>query len=281
MSFNKIRSYAKINLALNIVGKTSHLHKIESLITFVSLHDEILIKKTKTSNHKISFFGRFSKGIGKENSISKLLKILDKRKLIQNKKFIIKIKKKIPIQAGLGGGSMNAASVLKYLLKKEKIKVTRKEIIKICGSVGSDVILGMRLGNLILTSKNKVRYFKKKQKFHVLVVKPNFGCATKEIYSRVKNFCKTEFNRPNRRMFGINFLKEKRNQLEEVSFVKYPKLKLIKSYLENINNPIFVRMTGSGSALIAYYQSKEKTENAKKMFKKKYKNYWCISSKTI
>ena len=79
MSFNKIRSYAKINLALNIIGKTSHLHKIESLITFVSLHDEILIKKTKTSNHKISFFGRFSKGIGKENSISKLLKILDKK----------------------------------------------------------------------------------------------------------------------------------------------------------------------------------------------------------
>ena len=59
---------------------------------------------------------------------------------------------------------MNAASVLKYLLKKEK-RLARKEIIKICGSVGSDVILGMRLGNLILTSKNKVRYFKKNKNF--------------------------------------------------------------------------------------------------------------------
>ena len=82
-------------------------------------------------------------------------------------------------------------------------------------------------------------------------------------------------------MFGVNYIKRTKNQLEEISFTKYPKLRIIKSYLENTNNPFLVRMTGSGSALIAYYQSKEKTENAKKMFKRKYRNYWCISSKTI
>ena len=44
----KIKSYAKLNLALNIVGKTSSLHKIESIVAFVSLHDEIFIKKIKS-----------------------------------------------------------------------------------------------------------------------------------------------------------------------------------------------------------------------------------------
>ena len=82
-------------------------------------------------------------------------------------------------------------------------------------------------------------------------------------------------------MFKVNFLKKTENQLETIAFSKYPKLKSLKSELENINKPIFVRMTGSGSALIAYYESKEKCEKAKKKFNSKHKNYWCISSKTI
>ena len=49
----KIKSYAKLNLALNIVGKTSYMHKIESIVTFASLHDEIFIKKIKSKSHNI------------------------------------------------------------------------------------------------------------------------------------------------------------------------------------------------------------------------------------
>ena len=119
MNFNKIRSHAKINLALNITGKNLFLHKIESIISFVELHDKILIKKIKSQNHRVSFHGQFSKNISKNNTVSKLLEILDKRKILQNKKFQIKIDKRIPNKAGLGGGSMNAANILKYFLKKK------------------------------------------------------------------------------------------------------------------------------------------------------------------
>ena len=66
MKYNKIKSYAKINLALNIVGKTSNLHKIESIIAFVDLHDIILIKSIKSKKHIISFSGKFSKNITKK-----------------------------------------------------------------------------------------------------------------------------------------------------------------------------------------------------------------------
>ena len=281
MVFNKIRSYAKINLALNITGKTSSLHKIESLITFASLHDEILIKKIKSKKHTIKFFGKFSNKIGKNNTVFKLFKILEKKKLLQNKKFSIKINKKIPNKAGLGGGSMNAASIIKYFIKKKIIKTTKKEIFEICRLIGSDVILGLNSTNSILTSKNEIKYFKNNKKFHILIVKPNFGCITQEIYSKVKKFHKPNFNQPNKKMFGIDFLKKTRNQLEPIVFSKYPKLKLIDLYLKNVSNPIFVRMTGSGSALVAYYRSKEKSVNAKNKFNKKYKNYWCIASKTI
>ena len=58
-------------------------------------------------------------------------------------------------------------------------------------------------------------------------------------------------------------------------------LKVLKSFLENLNQPLFVRMTGSGSVLVAYYQKKQDCDLAKVQFKRKFKNYWCITSKTI
>ena len=87
--------------------------------------------------------------------------------------------------------------------------------------------------------------------------------------------------KPLKKMFNLNYLKKRNNSLEQIALSKYPKLKSIKSYLESLPNLAFVRMTGSGSALVAYFQSKDRCLNAKKMFNKKYKNYWCIASKTI
>ena len=95
MSFETIKSYAKINLSLGVTGRLkSGYHKIESLISFLNLHDEIKIKKINKKNHKIKFFGKFSKGIKKKNTISELLKILDQKKILNNQKYLIKVKKK-------------------------------------------------------------------------------------------------------------------------------------------------------------------------------------------
>ena len=278
---NKIKSHAKLNLALNITGKNSSLHKIETVVAFASLHDEIFIKVIKSKRHNILFKGKFSQNINKNNTISKLIKILEKNRLLRNKKFEIKINKHIPNKAGLGGGSMNAASVLKYFVKKKMIQASNKKLDEISRLVGSDVILGIKPVNLILNEKNEIKYFTNYKKFYVLIVKPNFGCSTKEIYSKVKKFNKPKFNNPNKRIFNFNNLKKLSNSLEPIVLSKYNKMRTIKLFLENLQTPKFVRMTGSGSAIVAYFQSKEKCDKAKKQFVKKYKNYWCIASKTI
>ena len=72
MISNKIKSYAKINLALNVTGKLASLHKIESIISFITLHDLIFIKKINAKNHSIYFYGKFSKNISKNNTVEKL-----------------------------------------------------------------------------------------------------------------------------------------------------------------------------------------------------------------
>ena len=281
MIYKKIKSHAKINLALNVTGKTSSLHKIESIIAFIDLHDDILIRKIESKKHSISFSGEFSQNIGNNNTVSKLLQVLEKKKLLNDTKFQIKINKRIPIKAGLGGGSMNAANILRYFVKKKIIKITKKEVISISKLIGSDVILGLNSTNSILTSKNKIQRFTNYKKIYTLIVKPNFGCSTKDPFSKVRKFNTSKLNRPNKKMFNFDFLKKMNNSLEPIVFSKYYKLKTIKLYLENFSKSSFVRMTGSGSALVAYFSSKEGCDNAKKQFNKEYKNYWCIASKTI
>ena len=128
MRLQKIKCYAKINISLNIINKLkSNFHRIKSIISFINLYDLIFIKKIKSNNHKIVFTGKFSKGIKKQNSIGNLLKILDKNNLLENKKFYIKIIKNIPQESGMAGGSMNASSIINFLVRKKFLKATKKK----------------------------------------------------------------------------------------------------------------------------------------------------------
>ena len=276
-----LKSHAKINLALNVTGKNKSLHKIESIISFIDLYDVISIKKTGAEKHNISFQGKFAKGIGKKNTVQKLFQILDREKLLLNQKFRVSITKNIPQKAGLGGGSINAASILNFLIKKKVIKISEKKILEVCSEIGSDVILGIDSCSSVLLSNNKIKKFFNCPTLNMLLIKPNFGCATKKIYSNVTNFTKPKFNNPKKNMFSYKFLKNQSNALEEVAISKYPHLKKIKLFLEKTNNPEFVRMTGSGSTVIAFYQSLKDCNLAKVQFKRKFNNCWLNVSKTI
>jgi len=281
MNSFKIKSYAKINLALNVTGKKSKLHNIESLITFISLYDLITLRESKTKKHKVNFFGKFSKNISKINTISKLLKILDNKKLLNNKKFEIKVKKNIPQKTGMGGGSMNAASILNFFIEKKIIKIKKNELKKISNEIGSDVILGIKPSTAILLSNGDIKKYKNNIKFYILITKPNFGCSTKYIYSKVNSFSKPQFNPPKQKLFEAKYLKNLDNDLEKVALEKYPELKRIKSYLGGLPNALFARMSGSGSSIVAYFHSKKACKKAHIQYKRKFNSHWCIESKTI
>ena len=282
MSFKKLRSCAKINLSLNVIKRLPNKHhKIESLITFVQFSDEIKIKSIDAAKHKISFFGKFSKGIGTKNTVIKLLNLLEKKKLIKNKKFEIKITKNIPQKSGMGGGSMNAACILRYLIKKKIINISAKRVKKIAYEVGADVVLGLEKKNSILLKNGKTVRLNNKLNFYILIAMPKFGCSTKNIFSRVMKFSKPTYFKRNKAFFKIKNLVQSKNDLENNVFKKYSKIKNLKNFLSSLPNSAFARMTGSGSAVVAYFKSKKTVNNAAKIFKSNYKSYWYIVSKTI
>ncbi len=282
MRFEKIKSHAKVNLSLNVLGKQkSKLHDLETLVAFVDLHDQILIKRTNNKNHIVKFSGRFSNKIPKVNTVSNLLNILDKKKKLKNYKYSILIKKNIPQKAGLGGGSMNASSLINYFEKKNKINLTLREKYNLCSKIGSDVILGTDQKNLIISYKKKTKKIKKNLKIFVLMVKPNFGCSTKVIFNRVRHYSKPQLSKIRSKNIDFNLMSKLKNDLEIISTKKYPRLRKLRDYFLNIDKNSYVRMSGSGSTIVGYFKSKKAALNAKKLLRKNYKNYWCNLSKTI
>ena len=137
----KIKSYCKINLFLKVLNKLKNgYHNIQSLVTFCDLHDVISVSENPNSKDKISFSGKFKKGISsKSNTVTKLLNLLRQEKLLENKNFNIKIKKNIPHGSGLGGGSSNAAQLLNYFNLKMNLKLNQEKMKKFASQIGFDV----------------------------------------------------------------------------------------------------------------------------------------------
>ena len=132
-----LKSYAKINLTLSVNKRLkSGLHNIQSIYCLIDLHDKIFLKKIKNKNFdQVSFTGPFSKDINKSNnSVKKVLNAMRKNKIISDYYFV-KVNKRIPVFAGLGGGTSNAATLLKQLIKKD---LNKKILNKITKEIGSD-----------------------------------------------------------------------------------------------------------------------------------------------
>ena len=283
----KIKSYCKINLSLKVLKKlNSGYHNIISLITFSDLHDVISISRIKKLKDKISFSGKFKKGINKKsNTITKVLNLLRSNKLLKNQAFKINVQKNIPHGSGLGGGSSNAANLLNYFNLKMKLKLSKNKIRKLADKIGFDVSIGLEKRNAFLTGKKgKILRLNQKFKLNLLIVYPNLICSTKKIYERNR---KINLSKPQSFFYIkdkkklINFLKNESNDLEKTVIKIYPKIKKIIDYIKSQKGCHFSRITGSGSACIGIFSSMRHAIYVQKLVKLKYPKYWCVISKTI
>ncbi len=287
MKILKIKSYCKVNLSLRVIKKLkSGYHNIASLITFCDLHDVMLVTKIKNPSDEIIFSGKFGKGINKKiNTLTKVLSLLRKKKLIGDQAYRISIKKNIPHGAGLGGGSSNAANLLNFFNSKIKPKLSKKKIEELANQIGFDVPVNLYKKNSFITGKrNKILKFKKKFKLNLLIVYPNLVCSTERVYKKNKKLSllhqQPSFKTINKKKL-INYLQNEQNDLENTVVSIYPKVKKVIDYIKSQKGCCFSRITGSGSACIGIFSNMNNAIYAQKLIKLKYPKYWCVVSKTI
>ena len=278
-----IKSYSKINLFLRVLKKNNKgLHNIQSSTILIDLCDKISIKKLQKKKDEIVFTGLFKKDIkSKTNTVTSTLSILRSQNLINNKKrFKIVINKKIPVFAGLGGGTGNAAAIIKYFLKN---KITAKLLKVFEEKIGSDLRLFF-LDHSFQSNLKKIKKFRKKYKFYFLLIYPHFKSSTKEVYSKVKIFNKQLKIDPSK-IFSQdkyeNFLINETNGLQKIVEKKHKKIQTLTKLIKFQKNCLFSRMTGSGSACFGVFNNSQSARLAVKVLKKKFPNYWCVFTKSI
>ena len=276
-----IKSYSKINFSLKINSKSnSGFHEIQSLYSWIDLVDIIKIKKIKKKKDKVVFNGPFSKLVNKRNnSVNKMLKQLRQAKLITNCYSVV-VTKNIPVFGGLGGGTSNAAFILKHLIKS---KIKENLLNKIESLIGSDFKLFFKKKGF-LNDLSTIIELKKKQIIYLVLVQPKVKCSTKEIYSKVKKFSKKKkFDKSLTKSKSrfLEYLVNSRNDLQSIVENKYPIIRKLLIDIKNEKGCCFSRMTGSGSVCYGLFKDQIVAKKALKKLSYKYPRFWFSFAKTV
>ncbi|MCP4651776.1 MAG: 4-(cytidine 5'-diphospho)-2-C-methyl-D-erythritol kinase [Candidatus Omnitrophica bacterium] len=255
----KLLSPAKINLYLNITGKyNKEFHAIESIFERISLFDEISIQTTKDESIKFSCNNKILET--KDNLCIRAAQLIkDKYKIPFG--FNIKLKKKIPIGAGLGGGSSNAATTLIGINSLLKLKLSKKQLYDLGSKLGSDINFFLSESSFAFISGRgeQVSPFKGKKLYH-LVVWPGVSLSTAKVYKTYQGKLTKFLSNVNILVYAVGkgdiaLIKNSIfNALERSALSLLGELSKIKEYFNEYS--LDFRVTGSGSALYAVLDKK-------------------------
>jgi 4-diphosphocytidyl-2-C-methyl-D-erythritol kinase len=253
----KIKSPAKINLFLEIKNKRSDgYHNLESIMQTISLYDELSFDLREKDI--ILECSDKSLSVDETNIIYKATKAVQNHFKIDNGVKIYS-KKEIPIGAGLGGGSSNAAATLKALVKLWNIKTTKTELEQIAAKLGADVPFFLTGGTALCEGTGeKITPLKSIDTLNIILVNPGFSVMTTDVYKKIK-FPLTNQVKIHRIVFAIcsgffnikNAYKCCFNRLEEFVFPDYPEIVIIKNILNDLGCVSF--MSGSGATVFGIF----------------------------
>ena len=269
----KCKAYAKINLFLNVFNKTKdNLHNLKSLVCFIDLYDEIIISENNKFLIKIK--GPFKNFVKKrENIIEKTFIIFSKFSGLKTN-YKILLNKKIPVAAGLGGGSADAAAILQGLNLLNKKKIKKKDLFKLAMEIGSDVPACLYNKNVFFSGYGQI--LSKAPKIppvSVLLINPCKELSTKKvfnIYKKNKLIKKSNFIYKN---FFLWIL-EQNNDLQKYAEKFVPEIKEMIKFLSSSKNCFFSKMTGSGPTVFGLFRKKIDAQKVNLLLKKKHPKWW-------
>ena len=272
----KVKAYAKINIALDVVGKRNDgYHLLRMIMQNIDLYDDIIVDKID-SGITVSCNKNFVP-TDERNLAYKAADLFIKTFNIQQG-VSIKIKKNIPVSAGLAGGSTDCAAVLKAMNKIFNINATDEELMKLGVKLGADVPYCIKGGTALCEGIGEVLTelpsFKDKI---VVLVKPPFAVSTKEVYkkfelNKVRIHPKTEELIKAMEKQDIRFVaRNMKNLLENVTLREYEEISNIKYNMRKYGC-LGTMMSGSGPSVFAFFDDMLLAQMCYDNMKKKYKD---------
>lgn len=262
----KIKSYAKINLGLEVLNKRSDgYHNINTIFHKISLFDEIIIEPSKAFELICSPL----LDIPNESNLAfKAVKIIQNYLNLSTLPIKITINKSIPTGAGLGGGSSNAAYTLTGINEYLNLNIPTHDLLYMGSILGSDVPFFIGKSNSAVgTGRGEILdFFNFTLPFTILLVFPGIHISTPEAYKSLKRSETYESHSDFKSIKGYLSLNSENlqkltNDFEEPVFRSHPTLSDIKEQLYHYNAK-FALMSGSGSSVYGLFESIDDAKNA-------------------
>ena len=255
--YYSINAPAKLNLNLFIKGRNKDgYHSLESDICFLELTDKIYIKK---SNKDLFNQSKTPNNFNINPNDNLIFKAINQFRILTkwNIKFEVYLDKKIPIGAGLGGGSADAAStliLLRNLYNKEHNtqKIDVSTLYKIGINLGSDVPACLHSKDLRLGGYgNKITRTKVINNYYFLLINPKINLSTREVFQQYDASNSNESNIPDARFGNINI----HNSLLSSAIDLAPQISSVLSHLQKSKTITAYGMTGSGSTCFGIFKN--------------------------
>lgn len=272
----KMKAYAKINIALDAIGKREdNYHLLRMIMQTIDLYDVIDIEKSKDSKVSISCNKHYVPT--DERNLAYKAAVLFKDEFDIKSGVRIKIKKNIPVAAGMAGGSTNAAAVLVLMNKLFNINAESKVLKEIGLKIGADIPYCIEGGTALCEGIGEIITPLKPFENKILVVlKPNFGVSTKEVYTsldinKIRKHANIEGLIQAMEKDDLKYVcKNMKNVLENVTIKKHTILKNIKEDMRR-SGALGAMMSGSGPTLFAFFDNMLTAQKSFEFLKGKYK----------
>ena len=262
--YSNIKSYAKINIGLKILDiLPDGYHSLCTIMQEIDFYDSITIKPIKQHTIKITCDGPISVPSDESNLCIKAAKLIFKNYNCHHGIHIF-LHKNIPIGAGLGGGSSNAATVLRALNDIFNLKIKNRELKELAMELGCDVPFFINGGTQIAEGKGEILTPLNIDisQYYFLLVFPSFQVSTKWAYSFFKKDLPNTFDSHKFRSFQASLdWKLFENDFENIIKSTYPEVVEIRRILE-MNSSIFVSLSGSGSTMFGVFEDFLKADSA-------------------
>lgn len=256
-----IFSPAKINLFLNVKHKRADgFHELETIMQTIDLGDLIHVSFSETGNIQIACNNN-DVPLDENNTIWKAVQLFYDYCKVSFTGIDIKINKKIPVGAGLGGGSSNAISLLNALNLHYGNILSTNILEKIASEIGSDTTFFLEPGTWLCRGRGEQRIQRlHSSKWTYLLILPEIKCSTRNIYSKYIFDLTKKVQDPS--LLKQNLFNNKSDQLENnifnnlraTIFLCYPELQELAGKIEHVSEKkVFV--TGSGSTLFMVFNN--------------------------
>lgn len=273
-----LKAYAKINISLDIIGKREDgYHLLKMIMQAIDLYDVMNINRID-SGIKLSCDKQYVP-TDEKNIAYKAAKLFMDTYNIKSG-ISIEINKNIPVAAGLAGGSTDGAAVLRAMRDIFSIDVTDEELMELGLKLGADVPYCILGGTALCEGiGEKITHLKSFKDKILILVKPNFGVSTKEVY---KNFdIERVFKHPDMDSLikamerdDLEFISNNmKNLLENVTLRKYSMLKNIKDSMIRYG-ALGSMMSGSGPSIFGFFDDMLKAQWCFQGMKEKYEEVY-------